>query len=275
MKRLYFLAVIMKLGVCLLTVLLVGCSAKQPSSSNIDVPEKESVELPSGGKLEIQVWEEGMALDSENAEPRSLFEKLLGVFTEKDGDFHFRKVRWGYSQAMVQLSEQKLGTRLVLRKENTLVYNERIADVPVDLVYSFEKNRLRAAGYLTQRHPISIKNAKQMLAHITETLGKPNDSISGGMVWADYETLIYCNDYTSLLQQFDSEYAFSPGLLPHQKPRDASAGVKIEMELVWTWIDQNFFRQLHETEDPVSELSFYEKRLADVLRKKALIQCLP
>ncbi len=266
----------MKLGVCLLMFLiLLGCSTKQPSSSNIGVPEKESVELPSGNKLEIQVWEEGMQLESENAEPRSLFEKLSDMFIDKDSDFHFRKVRWGYSQAMVQISEQKLGTRLVLRKENTLIYKERIADVPVDLVYSFEKNRLRAAGYLTQSRPISMKNAKQMLAHITQTLGQPNDSISGGMVWADYETLIYCNDYTSLLKHFDSEYAFSPGLLPHQKPRDASAGVKIKMELVWTWIDQNFFRQLHETEDPMSELSFYEKRLADVLRKKALIQCLP
>ena len=266
----------MKLGACLLMfMILLGCSAKQPLSSSIDVPEKESVELPSGGKLEIQVWEKGMELPSENAETRSLAEKLSDMFIEKDSDFHFRQVRWGYSQAMVQLSEQKLGTRLALRKENTLIYKERIADVPVDLVYSFEKNRLRAAGYLTQRRPISIKNAKQMLAHVTETLGEPNNWISGGMVWADYETLIYCNDYTSLIKHFDSEYEFSPGLLPHQKPRDESAGVKIEMELVWTWIDQNFFRQLHETEDPLSELSFYEKRLADVLRKKALIQYLP
>ena len=76
----------MKLGVCLLMFLMfLGCVSKQPSSSNIDIPEKESVELPSGDKLEIQVWEEGMELDSGNVEARSLSEKLLDIFTEAEG----------------------------------------------------------------------------------------------------------------------------------------------------------------------------------------------
>ena len=36
----------------------------------------------------------------ENADARSLSERLLDIFTENDRDFHFRKVRRGYSQAV-------------------------------------------------------------------------------------------------------------------------------------------------------------------------------
>ena len=75
---------------------------------------------------------------------------LENALLEK-GDYHFRKTRWGYSKAMVELSEQKQGTRLFHRKGNTLIYNEHISGMPVKLVYCFEKDRLRVAGYLTDR----------------------------------------------------------------------------------------------------------------------------
>ena len=86
------------------------------------------------------------------------------------GDYHFRKTRWGYSQAMVALSEQEQGTRLFSRKGNTLIYNERISGMPVKLVYCFEKDKLRVAGYLTDR---PIKNV-EIFEHVAKTLGEPN-----------------------------------------------------------------------------------------------------
>ena len=98
----------------------------------------------------------------------------IGKTLSSEGDYHFRKTRWGYSQAMVQLSEQ--GTRLDFRKENTLIYNERIADIPPKIVYSFENDRLRAAGYLTET---PIKNAHLIHAHAGDVLGEPNATLRG------------------------------------------------------------------------------------------------
>ena len=73
----------MKLGVCLLMFLmLLGCTSKQPSSSNIEVPQKEIVELESGDTIDIQVWEEGMELESGDAEAPSFSEKLSDMFIE-------------------------------------------------------------------------------------------------------------------------------------------------------------------------------------------------
>ena len=65
------------------------------------------------------------------------------------GAYHFRRARWGYTQEMVLASEQ--GKRLYLKKGNTLVYNHRIGDTPLKIVYTFKDNRLRAAGYLTDQ----------------------------------------------------------------------------------------------------------------------------
>lgn len=190
-----------------------------------------------------------------------------------DGDYHFRETRWGYSQAMVELSEQKQGTRLFFRKENVLIYNERIEDISLKIVYSFENDRLRAAGYLTQT---PIKNANLIHAHAGKILGEPNDRISGGSVWADYETLIYLNGYVGFEKRSAAGYQRNPGLLERipKKPRKGTAGTISYDHVVWTYVDQNFFRQLHEVEDPVAELSFYEKRLLDVLRRQAMTQYL-
>lgn len=197
----------------------------------------------------------------------------IGNSLSEEGDYHFRKTRWGYSQAMVELSEQKQGSRLFFRKENVLIYNERIADIPLKLVYSFEDDRLRAAGYLTEN---PIKNTKMIYEYVRETLGDPNDRISGGSVWADYETLIYLNGYLGFEIRSDPGHVKSPGLLERipQKPREGTAGTISFRHVVWTYVDQNFFRQLHEVEDPLAELSYYDKRLLDVLRKPAMTKYL-
>ncbi len=194
-------------------------------------------------------------------------EKIRHTLSE-EGDYHFRKTRWGYSQAMVQLSEQKQGTRLDFRKENTLVYNERISDMPVKLVYCFENDRLRVAGYLTDR---PVKNAMEIFNHVAETLGEPIDMISGGMVWADYHTLVYINGYISHVTQSSARYQRSQGLLKilDKTPKE-EAGKVLRWDGVWTYVDQNFFRQLHEVDYPMDELSTYEKRLFTILKRRQM-----
>ena len=192
---------------------------------------------------------------------------LENALLEK-GDYHFRKTQWGYSKAMVELSEQKQGTRLFHRKENTLVYNERISDMPVKLVYCFENDRLRVAGYLTDR---PVKNAMEIFNHVAETLGEPLDMISDGMVWADYHTLVYINGYVSHVTQSSARYQYSQGLLKilDKTPKE-EAGTVLRWDGVWTYVDQNFFRQLHEVDYPLYELSTYEKRLFAILKRRQM-----
>ena len=192
----------------------------------------------------------------------------IGNSLSEEGDYHFRKTRWGYSQAMVELSEQKQGTRLFHRKGNTLVYNERISDMPVKLVYCFENDRLRVAGYLTER---PVKNAMEILKHAAETLGEPIDMISDGMVWADYHTLVYINGYVSHVTQSPARYQRSQGLLKllHKIPKE-EAGTVLRWDGIWTYVDQNFFRQLHEVPYPLDELSTYEKRLFAILKRQQM-----
>ena len=192
----------------------------------------------------------------------------IGETLSSNGDYHFRKTRWGYSKAMVQLSEQKQGTRLFDRKGNTLIYNERISGMPVKLVYCFEKDRLRVAGYLTDR---PVKNAMEIFKHVAEKLGEPIDMISDGMVWADYDTLVYINGYVSHVTQSQARYQRSQGLLKllHKTPKE-EAGKVLRWDGVWTYVDQNFFRQLHEVPYPMDELSTYEKRLFVILKRQQM-----
>lgn len=190
---------------------------------------------------------------------------LENVLSEK-GDYHFRKTRWGYSRAMVELSEQEQGTRLFFRKGNTLIYNERISDMPVKLVYCFEKDKLRVAGYLTDR---PIKNV-EIFEHVAKTLGDPIDTIADGMVWADYHTLVYMEAYVSHVTQSPSRYQRSQGLLKLLETPKEEAGKVLRWDGVWTYVDQNFFRQLHEVDYPMDELSHYEKRLFAILRRRQM-----
>ena len=100
------------------------------------------------------------------------------------GDYHFRKTRWGYTREMVLASEQ--GKRLHLKKGNTLVFNHRINDIPLKIVYTFKENRLRAAGYITDQ---PVKRADQIVAQSVKELGEPTQLLNDGMVWLDHENI--------------------------------------------------------------------------------------
>ena len=263
----------MKCAVCLLMFLmLVGCASKQPSSSKIDVPEKESVELPSGEKLEIQVWPESAELDPENAEPRSLSDKLSDMLKEGSG-FHFRKVRWGFNRERVKLAE--VGSTPPQQIGNALVYKTKVNGVYCNLIYTFKENRLRTAGYLTIT---PIPNADDLIKEAIEKHGEPesNRSYCGGLqekVWKTHDTVIFANLYPTVKKKTRTSYEYSPegGLfreIPHKRLPAQEPGTISYWDGTYAHVDPAFFQDLHEANLPVSELSFYEKRLMGVILRK-------
>ena len=181
------------------------------------------------------------------------------------GDYHFRKARWGYTQAMVRLSEQ--GKRLHLKKGNTLVFNHRINDIPVKIVYTFKENRLRAAGYITDQ---PVKGADKIIEQSVKELGEPTQILNDGMVWLDDETLAYSNAYASRTTDRGAEYEFSGGILSRVLEPRGTPGIEKRWDGVWAYIDQDFYREMHEVDVPLDEMSFYEKLLFGVLKRRSI-----
>lgn len=189
----------------------------------------------------------------------------LGTMLSADGDYHFRKTRWGYTQEMVRASEQ--GKRMDLKKGNTLTFNHRINDIPVKIVYTFKENRLRAAGYITDQ---PVKGAQSIIEQSVKELGEPTQILNDGMLWLDDETLVYSNAYVSRMSVRTSEYTFSGGILSHVlSPRETPGLVK-RWDGVWAYVDQDFYKEMHEVSVPMAELSFYEKLLFGVLKRRSI-----
>jgi len=247
----------MKFTVCLLTVLmLVGCTSKQPPSAD----------LPT--------WDERLELEPGEAKVQSLSVTLSNIFSDGSG-FHFRKVRWGFSQERVELAEA--GNTVFERTEDALVYKHKLNGVYCELVYTFKNNRLRTAGYLSIT---PIPNADNLIKEAVDTYGVPDshhkyrDGLEE-MVWKETETVIFSNldPSTKKLIQRDRRYS-GRGLfkdLPNQPPE---SGPIIYWDGAYAHVDRAFFNALHESEKrfPIDELSFYEKRLTGiVLRGKRTI----
>ena len=65
-------------------------------------------------RSDIPAWDEGISLDSDGTEPPSLSDRLRDTFVG-NSNYHFRKVRWGFSRERVELSEtgkQSLNARI-------------------------------------------------------------------------------------------------------------------------------------------------------------------
>ena len=189
----------------------------------------------------------------------------LGQALSSEQTYNFRKTRWGYTQERVLLAEQ--GKRLFLRKGNTLLFNHRINDVPVKIIYTFKENKLRAAGYVTNQ---PVQRAHTIVEQSVKEHGEPTQILNDGMLWLDDETLIYSNAYVSRVRDRGSEYTFSGGILSHLlDPRETPGAVK-RWDGVWAYIDQDFYREMHEVPFPMDKLSFYEKLLFGVLKRRSI-----
>ena len=187
------------------------------------------------------------------------------VLSSKSGGYHFRETRWGYTQEMVLASEQ--GKRLHMRKGNTLIFNHRINDIPLKIVYTFKEKRLRAAGYITDQ---PVKGADKIIQQSVKELGEPTQILNDGMLWLSPETLVYSNAYVSRVSDGSSRYTFSGGILSQVLDPRETPGVVKRWDGVWAYIDQNFYKEMHEVDLPLDELSFYEKLLFGVLKRNTI-----
>ena len=55
-------------------------------------------------RSDIPAWDEGISLDSDDTEPPSLSDRLRDTFVG-NSNYHFRKVRWGFSRERVEFKD--------------------------------------------------------------------------------------------------------------------------------------------------------------------------
>lgn len=187
------------------------------------------------------------------------------VSEEMQGIYDFREVRWGYSQDRVMLIET--GKAVFMRTPDLLVYKFNIDQVPVFLVYAFGDNKLRAAGYITQK-PTS--NANKFIQMTIDKLGEPSHQLTDGKMWELPKSIVYVDGYATHTRSRTSTYQRSSGVLElilKERPEDED--IPMRWDGVLTYIDRNFYRELSEVEHPLLNLSYYEKRLFGILKRRS------
>ncbi len=174
--------------------------------------------------------------------------------------YDFRKTRWGFSKERVMLNEQ--GKRMDLKKGNVIIFHHSIGNVKCKLVYCFKDNKLRAAGYMTDK---PVKGAQNIVKLSVTELGEPTEILNDGMLWITDSTLIYSNAYLS--RRIVGEYRRSGGILSHlAKPQEPVGS----WDGVWAYIDRDFYEELQDVRFPLDQLSFHEKLLFGVLRRRSI-----
>ena len=251
-----------KLTFCFLALLplLFGCAPIQPSQSN------------------IPAWDEHIPLDSDSSETPSLSKRLSNIFSE-GSNYHFRKVRWGFSRERVELAEA--GNTIFERKDNAIVYKVKLNAVYCQLIYTFKDNRLRTAGYMTIT---PIPNADNLIKEAVDKHGMPDiherfPDRREEMTWKTHDTVIFANFYPSRTKLTQTQYDYARdrfgnptgGLLQDvlkSKLEGRNPGKIIYLDGTYAHVDPAFFKQLHEVNSPLSELSFYEKRLMGIILRR-------
>ncbi len=187
------------------------------------------------------------------------------VSEDMKSNYDFREVRWGYSQERVKLIEK--GKAVFTHTPDLLVYRSVIDQVPVYLVYTFRDNQLRSAGYMTQK---PTTNAKKFIQKITEKLGEPSHELTDGKMWELPKSIVYVDGYSTHTRARTSTYQRSSGVLELiLKERPEETEIAVRWDGVLTHIDRNYYRELSEIEHPLLDLSYYEKRLFGILKRRS------
>ena len=174
--------------------------------------------------------------------------------------YDFRKTRWGFSKERVMLNEQ--GKRIHIKKGNLIIFHHSIGNVKCKLVYCFKDNKLRAAGYMTDK---PVKGAQNIVKLSVTELGEPTEILNDGILWITDSTLIYSNAYLS--REIRGEYRRSGGILSHLAKPQEPVG---RWDGVWAYIDRGFYEELQDVRFPLDQLSFHEKLLFGVLRRRSI-----
>ena len=246
----------------LLTVFLAGCAQRE--LPHADIPMSN-----------LAPWDEQVPQDYEVPDPSSPSKELSDLLLEDKKGYHFRSVRWGFSRDRVELSE--VGNTVLKRTPQAIVYRDKINGVNCHLIYTFENNKLRTAGYITIE---PVPDADNLRKAVVDKYGPPDgqetyeDGPNEGlreMIWTTAHTVIFSNLYPTVTKQTLTPYNRTDGGLLKgliEKQQSATrAGNIVYYTGVHAHIDKAFFYKLQELRFPLDELSSYEKQLMGVTVK--------
>ncbi|MDE0688755.1 MAG: hypothetical protein OXI61_11355 [Candidatus Poribacteria bacterium] len=276
----------MKYTICFLIIfMLAGCIAPRVQVSDVPVSDDNIVpiipELDENTASFTPPWDERIEIDSVDSNESVIAEETkkpgiteenkkspMDVFNEDNIGYHFRKVRWGFSRDRVELSE--VGNTVEKRTPQAIVYKCKVNGVNCHLIYTFENNKLRTAGYITIA---PVPHADNIRKAVVDKYGPPDgqETYDDGlkeMVWTTPDTVIFSNLSPTVIKHTQSPYdrtngGLLKGLIEKQRS-ETRAGNIVYYDGVHAHIDKAFFYKLQELRYPLDELSSYEKQLMGV-----------
>ena len=263
----------MKFTICFLIIfMLAGCIAPRVQLS--DIPASDENMEPM-----VAPWDEHIERDpvdsDESVSPEDNKKSMIDVLAQDNIGYHFRKTRWGFSRERVELSE--VGNTVLERTPQVLVYRCKINDINCHLIYTFEKNKLRTAGYSTIE---PVPDADDLRKAVVDKYGPPDgqetyeDGPNKGlreMIWTTGDTVIFSNLYPTVTRETLTSYdrtdgGLLKGLLEKQRS-ETQAGSLVYYTGVHAHVDKAFFYKLQQLRFPLDELTSYEKQLMGVAVK--------
>ena len=187
--------------------------------------------------------------------------------------YHFRKTRWGTSKAAVMAAEQ--GKRVHFDNGSTLVFKHRHKDIPILLVYCFQKSQLRTAGYLTV-NPATLNDPTRLFQQeLLKALGEPTQTFEdGGILWKRNETITYTNTYpagdTDIHDIEDIRVRIGSESKSISPRVDIKANRFEKWHAVCAYIDASFYRELNAkglSLSTLEALSPYEEIMFDLFNE--------
>ena len=260
----------MKFTICFLIIfILAGCIAPRVQVSDVSVSDDNIEPI-------VPPWDDRIEPDSADSNESEIAEdpkkSMMDLIGQDNIGYHFRKTRWGFTRERVELSE--VGNTIEKRTPQVLIYKCKINDVNCYLIYTFEKNKLRTAGYSTID---PVPDAHNLRKSVVDKYGPPDgqetyeDGPNEGlreMIWTTPDTVIFSNLYPTVSQETLTPYnrtdgGLLKGLLEKQRS-ETQAGNIVYYTGVHAHIDKAFFYKLQELRYPLDELTSYEKQLMGV-----------
>ena len=183
-------------------------------------------------------------------------QKFMDTFSQKQ-HYDFRKVRWGMSQAQVELSESD--NIMAWRTTTEIIYNVKVSNIPCKVIYTFKNNRLRTAGYIT---PIPKKNVDNIIEKCIAKHAHPT-TVYGGKTWEGSHSVVHSRSYASFYSIVQTKYRHrSGGALGLGLPSPVSTTTR--SNATFMYIDTQFWNEIHAAKLPLNNLSFYEQHLLGI-----------
>ena len=257
----------MKFTICFLIIfMLAGCIAPRVQLS--DIPASDENMEPMVAPWDAHIERDPVDSD-ESVSPEDNKKSMIDVFAQDNIGYHFRKTRWGFSRERVELSE--VGNTVLERTPQVLVYRCKINDINCHLIYTFEKNKLRTAGYSTIE---PVPDADDLRKAVVDKYGPPDgqetyeDGPNKGlreMIWTTGDTVIFSNLYPTVTRETLTSYdrtdgGLLKGLLEKQRS-ETQAGSLVYYTGVHAHVDKAFFYKLQQLRPS------YEKQLMGVAVK--------